>query len=95
MKFALNDSFFLGHWPSTLVASSVIISINIYERDNSPASFNKTQNLLTLNMQMWNNIKMVSATDLTIEMLKEPIHDLATFMRDNLEPDRMEGFDLE
>ena len=44
---------------------------------------------------MWNNIKMVSTTGLTIEMLKEPIHDLATFMRENLDPDRLEGFDLD
>ena len=44
---------------------------------------------------MWNNIKMVSASGLTIEMLRKPIHDLATFMRDNLEPDRMVGFDLD
>ena len=74
IKFATNDSLFLDHWPSTMAASSVIISINIYERDNSPASFRKTQknakNLLTLNMQMWDNIKMVSTTGLTIEMLK-------------------------
>ena len=98
-KFATNDSFFLGHWPSTLAASSVIISINIYERDNSPASISKTQknakDLLTFNIQMWNNIKMVSMTGLTIEVLKEPIHDLTTFMRENLVPDRLEGFDLD
>ena len=37
IKFATNDSLILGHWPSTLAASSVIISININERDNGPA----------------------------------------------------------
>ena len=34
-QFAANDSYFLGHRPSTLAASSIIISINIYEQNDT------------------------------------------------------------
>ena len=44
---------------------------------------------------MWNNLKIVNLTGYSINMLIEPLYKLSKFIRENLTPDRLEGFDLE
>jgi uncharacterized protein with PIN domain len=38
-KFSLNESRFLNYRPSMLAACAIILSINIYEKDNSSNFF--------------------------------------------------------
>ena len=38
---------------------------------------------------------MVGLTGYSITMIQEPLYKLAMFIRENLTPDRLEGFDLE
>ena len=98
-KFSQNDSMFLQHRPSQLAAAACIISINIFEgnvSDGKESSFFKTKNgQLILNTDIWNNPRVVSLTGFSILMIKEPLYQLAQFIRENLTPDRLEGFDLE
>ena len=50
---------------------------------------------MLLNTDIWNNAYVVSLTGYSIMMLKEPLYALSKFIRENLTPDRLEGFDLE
>jgi hypothetical protein len=97
-KFSQNDSMFLEYRPSQLAAAACIISINIYERDqikDGNRFFEKKKGLMLLNTSIWNNLKVVSITGYSISMIKEPLYKLAMFIRENLTPDRLEGFDLD
>ena len=120
-KFQLNDSRFLIYRPSQLAACAVIISINIYSRDQEkfdqigvysqgPSAPSENTNsffkissrkgsegepLLLLNTDLWNNMKVANITGYSIEMLKDPLYDLSMFIRQNLSPDRLAGFDIE
>ena len=48
-----------------------------------------------MNTNIWNNPKVVSVTGYSMSMIKEPLYELSKFIRENLTPDRLEGFDLE
>ena len=121
-KFQLNDPCFLGYKPSQLAACAIIISINIYRRDqeqyersgvfkngdneepmSDPASFFKlsqnsdvnNKNLILLNTDVWNNSTIAAVSGYTLEMLKQPLFESCMFIRNNLSPDRLAGFDID
>jgi hypothetical protein len=121
-KFQLNDSRFLGYRPSQLAACAVIISINIYRRDQekfeksgvfkngedeepvadaasffviSPKKGSNNEALLLINTDIWNNSNIAAVTGYTIEMLKQALFELSMFIRNNLSPDRLAGFDID
>lgn len=121
-KFQLNDSRFLGYRPSQLAACAVIISINIYRRDQEKfeksgvfkngedaepvadaASFfsiskkkgSNGESMLLINTDIWNNSNIAAVTGYTIEMLKQALFELSMFIRNNLSPDRLAGFDID
>ena len=48
-----------------------------------------------MNTDIWNNVKVANITGYSIEMLKDPLYDLSMFIRQNLSPDRLAGFDIE
>lgn len=64
-------------------------------RKNQEDFFEKKNGLLLMNTNMWNNPQVVGLTGYSISMIKEPLYELAKFIRENLTPDRLEGFDLE
>ena len=76
---------------------SALIAINIYERDNNKKpNFFQTQNgQKLLNTNIWNNPEIVSLTGYSIEMIKEPLYHLSNFIKQNLTPNRLEGFNIE
>lgn len=47
-----------------------------------------------LNTDIWNNAQIVSASGYTMEMMVKPLYDLACFIEDSLEPNRLEDFYL-
>lgn len=95
-KFQLNDSLFLDYRPSQIAVCSLLIAINIYERDSNKPNFFKTQNgMKLLNTDIWNNPEIVSLTGYSIEMIKEPLYHLSNFIKQNLTPNRLEGFNIE
>ena len=51
--------------------------------------------LIPLNTDVWNNRHVVEVTGYCIEMLKKPLYELAIFIKRNLTPDRLQGFDVE
>ena len=53
------------------------------------------QNQLIINTDIWNNASVVAVTGYTIEMLKQPLYEMSMFIRNNLSPDRLEGFDIQ
>ena len=55
----------------------------------------KSDGELVFQTNVWNNSKVVSMTGYSITMISEPLYHLAKFIRENLTPDRLEGFDLE
>lgn len=100
-KFQLNDSMFLDYRPSQIAAAAVLISINIFERDaeknrkpeDSFFKFDLEENKL-FNTDVWNNPEIVKSTGYSIEFLKDVIYKLSTFIKNNLTPNRLEGFNL-
>ena len=92
---------FLTHRPSQLAACAAIISINIYERDLMLSNNNKSEFFemkgeeLVFNSKIWNNARVVGLTGYSVLMILEPLYQLEMFIRENLTPDRLEGFDLE
>ena len=62
--------------------------------ENTLSDFKNEDKLLRLNTDMWNNLKILSATGLTIETLRTPIYNLANFMCENLNPNKLGEFDL-
>jgi hypothetical protein len=97
----LNDAKFLNYRQSMIAACSIIIGINIFEKENlniSNANFFKnckTSNGKTeLNLEFWNNQYVHNLTGYSLDDLRVCLYDLAMFISDNLQPDRLESFDL-
>ena len=59
------------------------------------ASAKPTQRKIPLNTQIWSNLSVISQTGYSIEMIKDPLYLLAFFIQDNLQPNRLEGFDID
>lgn len=80
-----------------MAACATILSINIYERDLKIQNnqFMDNIGLIPLNTDVWNNRYVAEVTGYCIEMLKEPLYHLAVFIKKNLTPDRLLGFDVE
>jgi hypothetical protein len=53
------------------------------------------QKYIKLNLDIWNQKKVVNLSGYSIEMLVECLQALSIFIRVNLSPDRLEGFDLD
>lgn len=97
-KFSLNESKFLIYRPSMVAACSIILSINIYERDNSNNFFEECQQSksqqLTMNTNIWNNQTVHHLTGYSIEDIKQCLIALTNFISMNLQPDRLQGFNI-
>jgi hypothetical protein len=100
-KFQLNDARFLNYKPSTIAACSVILAINIYEKDKEQFSskdfFNSckfTNGLQEMNLDIWNNQNVHSMTGYSLEDIKPCLVELSQFICNNLSPNRLEGFDI-
>ena len=52
-------------------------------------------NQLLLAYDIWNNSTVVAVAGYTMEMLVQPLSDMLAFIRKNLNPDRLEGFDID
>ena len=48
-----------------------------------------------MNTDIWNNLDMSSVTGYSFEMLKKALFELSMFIRNNLSPDRLAGFDID
>ena len=74
-----------------------LIAINIFERDNkTDNNFFKSKNgLKLLNTDIWNNSEVVNLSGYSIEMIKQPLFDLSNFIKQNLTPNRLEGFNID
>ena len=46
-------------------------------------------NQLLLDISKWNNPTVVAVAGYTMEMLVKPLSDMAAFIRENLNPDRL------
>lgn len=105
----------MAYRPSEVAACSVIISINIYKRDQEkydaengltvpgqPSFFDMSERLnqlgeeqILLNTDIWNE-EVVNLTGYTVERLMgDLLLKLANFIRQNLTPDRLQGFDID
>lgn len=49
---------------------------------------------VTVNTDIWNNKRVSLLTGYTIEMLREPLHQLAEFIKSNLVPNHLQYFQL-
>ena len=80
-----------------IVAGAAIIAINIFNRDSNNEAFFTVgaSGNLKLNTDIWNNETMTTVTGYSIAVLRECLFDLATFMSQNLTPNRLKGIDLE
>jgi hypothetical protein len=101
-KFQLNDAKFINYRPSMIAACSIIIGINIYEKENCTnmnSSFFKnckqSNGKLEMNLDIWNNQYVHNITGYSIDNLKQCLLDLAMFISDNLQPDRLDSFDVQ
>ena len=47
-----------------------------------------------LNTHIWNNVQVVNASGYSMDMLIQPLYDLARFIEESLEPNRLEDFYL-
>jgi hypothetical protein len=56
---------------------------------------NGPRQLLRFNTEIWNNPKVASLTGYSIEMIRDPLYEMASFIQENLSPNRLEGFDIE
>lgn len=100
-KFQLNDARFLNYKPSMVAASSVILAINIFEKDreqNSNKGFfdacKYVNGLQELNLDIWNNHTVHSLTGYSLDDIKPCLIELSQFICNNLSPNRLEGFDI-
>jgi hypothetical protein len=100
-KFQLNDARFLNYKPSVIAACSVILAINIYEKDKEQysnrgffdaAKYNN--GMQELNLDIWNNHMVHSMTGYSLEDIKPCLIELSQFICNNLSPNRLEGFDI-
>lgn len=101
-KFQLNDSMFLNFRPSIVAACSLILSVNIYERDvqeiqnnNFFAASQENMGLVHLNTDIWNNHQVHQLTGYSITDIKGCLYMIAAFIANNLQPNRLENFDIE
>ena len=101
-KFQLNEALFLKYQPSMIAACALIISVNIYELDrekNQPVGFFKdcmgTGGLLRMNTDIWNNRTVHELSGYSILDLTDCLYDLSIFISTNLQPNRLECFDIE
>lgn len=111
-KFSLNDEKFLDYRPSELAATSVILSVNIFKKEQMDFLKENEQDQngevtpfhelskddpekYILNTSIWNKLEVVHATGYSMSMLKRPLYDLAKFIEQNLEPNRLEAFYLD
>lgn len=62
------------------------IDINPFEEDGE---------MIKLNTNIWNNVMISHVTGYTIEMLKSPLHKLASFMQESLHMNAIRFFDIE
>jgi len=78
-KFSLNENMFLKYKPSVMAACSVLLSINIFRKEECSTTSSEKQFLeiskenpekFYLNTKIWNNAKVIGCTGYTIEMLK-------------------------
>lgn len=83
-KFQLNDARFLNYKPSQIAACSVILAINIYEKDKEQFSNKgffancKYQNgLQDMNLDIWNNQNVHSITGYSIDDIKPCLIELS------------------
>ena len=51
--------------------------------------------LLRVNTKIWNNQKVTERTGIKYTALKPCLYNLANFIRESLDPDRLHGFDLQ
>ena len=84
-----------------IAACSIIIGINIFERENqnlSNINFFKNCKINNgksdLNLEFWNNQYVHYLTGYSIVDLRVCLYELAMFIRDNLQPDRLESFEV-
>ena len=84
-----------------IAACSIILAINIYEKDlekyKNKGFFKNCavkNNLTELNLDIWNNQTIHNLTGYSIEDLKKCLFDLATFISNNLQPNRLITFDI-
>jgi hypothetical protein len=64
-------------------------------QDQETQFFQKKDGEFILNTDIWNNARVVGLTGYSIMQIKEPLYHLAKFIRENLTPDRLAGFNLE
>jgi hypothetical protein len=83
-KFQLNDARFLRYKPSQIAACSVILAINIYEKDKDQYSqkgfFNNCQvkdGLQELNLEIWNNQTVHQMSGYSIDDIKDCLIELS------------------
>ena len=100
-KFQLNDARFLIYKPSMIAACSVILAINIYEKDKEQysnkgffSSCKYANGLQDLNLSIWNNQSVHSMTGYSLEDVKPCLIELSQFICNNLSPNRLDGFDI-
>jgi len=48
-----------------------------------------------MNTSIWDNEKIVGLTGYSIVKLAKPLYELSLFIKQNLSPDRLEGFDID
>ena len=109
-KFSLNDEKFLNYKPSQIAACAVILSINIFKKEeidynNENGTSGARSDFLQkakenpkkyyLNTQIWSNAEVEKASGYKMAQLAEPLYDLSQFMEQTLEPNRLEDFHLE
>lgn len=102
-KFQLNDARFLNYQPSMIAACSVILAINIFEKDKeqyeSTSFFSNCKvgadGLQELNLDIWNNSHVHQTTGYSINDIRQCLVELSQFICNNLSPNRLEGFDIQ
>lgn len=109
LMFQLNDIQFLAFRPSMVAACAAIIAFNIFHRDErqyrqknatqgaheDSGTFFKTTSagLLQMNTDIWSP-DIASVTGYPVDSLRPLLFRLGTFISENLQPDRLAGFDL-
>lgn len=85
-----------------IAASSLILSINIYERDleryQSKGFFQNCairDGLVALNLDIWNNQTVHCLSGYSILDIRDCLYELALFISTNLQPNRLENFDVD
>ena len=90
-KFHLNEVSFIKFRPSMIAAASLILSINIYERDleryQSKGFFQNCEirdGLVALNLDIWNNQTVHSLSGYSMLDVRDCLYELALFISTNL-----------